>query len=1056
MARKSTFNRTLKFMLTLCGIWPGTPYVLLCRIFWVVSMAVTLFCHYRYFFTHVHSAEILDLMDCLSTFLAYSKIIFKFFVFWLNQRKFVEILAVMTEDWSDCANSDISMREAARKAKISDRITNAVVTLHTMTIVAYCIGIILADADVTDTTRELPLINKLEIPFDIKTQSMYRIVLITEFLLMILCGWAAGITNSLLLTLILHTAGQIEIMSHWLAQLVPRIKNKDKHKSFATTTGKIIQKHQKIISFSKNIESLYSSIALLQFVSNTIMICSIGFLIVTAIGSPNALEQIMKSFLFFTITNLEAFIFCYAGEYLNNKSNEIGIAAYNCEWYDLKSTESRFLLFIILRSQKQLTLTVGKMMDLSLQTFTSNPLNRMVKFILTLCGVWPGGSSVLFCRILFTVSLTFAQYCNYRYIMIHMHSIAIEDVVTWLTVVLAHCKVFFKCLIFWLNQRKFIEVLTMMQEDWSDCAKNDVCMRETVRKAKMSERITNMLIILHTTSIVSHSMGVFLANVDVTSNTTEILFFTKIDYPFDINTQSTYRFVLVTDFFFLLTCSCSAAITNALLVILRISALNAELIIKNLLFFTITNIEAYIYCYLGEYLRDKSRKIDFAVYSSTWYDMKNKDSSTLLFVLLRSQKQLTLTIGKMMDLSLQTFTSFRLNTIRCKKKKKMAITRKSTFSRIVFLMLPLFGVSSDRLVILITRLFWIAITAFIELCHYLYFTTHLSSENFFNLVDCVCSFLAHAKVFIKLVAFWVNQRKFEETLALITDDWSDYAKNDIGMRVMIGKAKISDRITHIIIILHTINIFAYCLGVIIADADVTETIELPLVNKLELPFSINTQHMYRFVLIVEFIHMILCNWVAGLYNAVLLTLVFHVGGQIDILQCWLAKFIPKDIENKQESIVMTNKFILKHQKIIQFSENIESLYTYIALLLFASNTMLICLLAFIIVTAIGTADAMEQIIKCILFFTTTNVEAFIFCYAGEYLNNKSKEIGFATYNCAWYNLKPKDSRILSFIILRSQKQLTLTAGKMMDLTLQTFASIMNASGSYLSVLLAMQ
>ncbi|XP_012524730.1 odorant receptor 4 [Monomorium pharaonis] len=276
----------------------------------------------------------------------------------------------------------------------------------------------------------------------------------------------------------------------------------------------------------------------------------------------------------------------------------------------------------------------------------------------------------------------------------------------------------------------------MMQEDWSDCAKNDVCMRETVRKAKMSERITNMLIILHTTSIVSHSMGVFLANVDVTSNTTEILFFTKIDYPFDINTQSTYRFVLVTDFFFLLTCSCSAAITNALLVILilhtagqinilrywlmeltsfkeknknesiavimtkiiqkhqkiilftenieslytyialvlfasnmiliclvaflvvkRISALNAELIIKNLLFFTITNIEAYIYCYLGEYLRDKSRKIDFAVYSSTWYDMKNKDSSTLLFVLLRSQKQLTLTIGKMMDLSLQTFTS---------------------------------------------------------------------------------------------------------------------------------------------------------------------------------------------------------------------------------------------------------------------------------------------------------------------------------------------------------------------------------------------------------------
>ncbi|XP_011870741.1 PREDICTED: odorant receptor 4-like [Vollenhovia emeryi] len=386
------------------------------------------------------------------------------------------------------------------------------------------------------------------------------------------------------------------------------------------------------------------------------------------------------------------------------------------------------------------------------------------------------------------------------------------------------------------------------------------------------------------------------------------------------------------------------------------------------------------------------------------------------------------------------------------------MTRKSTISRIVFLLLPWFGYSSNRLVILITRLFWIVTIAFIEFFHYLYVSTHLNSENFFNLVDCCSSFLAHAKVITKLVAFWINQRKFEETLVLITDDWDDCAKNDIGMRVMADKAKISARITNTILVLHTMTIVAYCLGVIIADADVTDqTIELPFVNKLEFPFSINTQRMYRFVLIAEFVHMIVCNWAAGVYNAILLSMVFHVGGQIDILQCWMAELTSNEMENKPESsIIAANKIILKHQKIIQFSENIESLYTYIALLLFASNTMLICSLGFLIVTAVGTADATEQIMKCLLFFTITNLEAFIFCYAGEYLNNKSREIGFATYNCAWYNFKSKDSRILLFIILRSQRQLTLTAGKMMDLTLQSFASIMNASGSYLSVLLAMQ
>ncbi|XP_011694590.1 PREDICTED: odorant receptor 4-like [Wasmannia auropunctata] len=366
MARKSTFNFTLKVLLTLSGIWPGTPYVLLCRIYWIVSMTVVLFWHYRWFLTHVQTAKILDLMECLSSILAYTKVITKCVVFWLNERKFVEILTVMAEDWNDCVDSDVNLRETTRKAKMSDRITNAIAALHTMSIFGYCLPIILADADVT-TTKE-PFIDKINVPFNINTQSMYRIFLSTEFLHLILCGWVAGITNSLLLTLILHSAGQLEIMCHWLTQLCT---NEDKHKSIAATTSKIVQKHQKVISFIKNIESLYTYIALLQFVSNTIMICLLAFAIVTAIGGPNVVDVIIKSFLFYTITNLEAFIFCYAGEYLSSKSEEIGVAAYNCKWYDLKSTESRRLLFIILRSQKRLTLTAGRMMDLSLQAFTS-------------------------------------------------------------------------------------------------------------------------------------------------------------------------------------------------------------------------------------------------------------------------------------------------------------------------------------------------------------------------------------------------------------------------------------------------------------------------------------------------------------------------------------------------------------------------------------------------------------------------------------------------------------------------------------------------------------
>ncbi|XP_020289086.1 odorant receptor Or2-like [Pseudomyrmex gracilis] len=384
------------------------------------------------------------------------------------------------------------------------------------------------------------------------------------------------------------------------------------------------------------------------------------------------------------------------------------------------------------------------------------------------------------------------------------------------------------------------------------------------------------------------------------------------------------------------------------------------------------------------------------------------------------------------------------------------MTRKSTIDRKLFFLLPFFGIWSSNTCIFISRVFWLVSLAFVEFCHCRYFVKHFNPDDFINLIDCMSSFLAYGKTYIKLIVLWINQKKFMETLELIANDWSDCANSDLHL--MTRKAKISDRITNIILVLHTSSIVAYCLGVIVADADVTDkTTALPFGSKMDFYYTTNTQNVYRSILIVEFIHMICCNLVIGIVNAVLVTLVLHASGQIDLLLNWLTKLSPKNIENNQEIIATTtSKIIVQHQKIIQFSENIESLFTHITLFIFASNTLLICSIGFLIVMTIGTPNAIVNIAKCVMFLIITNLEAFMLCYAGEYLNNKSQAIGFATYSCAWYSLKPKDSRILLFIIMRSQKQMMLTAGKMMDLSLQSFTSIMNASGSYLSVLLAMQ
>lgn len=53
------------------------------------------------------------------------------------------------------------------------------------------------------------------------------------------------------------------------------------------------------------------------------------------------------------------------------QSENINWIAYNSNWYELSIYEIRVLLLLTMRSQKPLTLTIGKYMKLSLETFAN-------------------------------------------------------------------------------------------------------------------------------------------------------------------------------------------------------------------------------------------------------------------------------------------------------------------------------------------------------------------------------------------------------------------------------------------------------------------------------------------------------------------------------------------------------------------------------------------------------------------------------------------------------------------------------------------------------------
>ncbi|XP_077261498.1 odorant receptor 4-like [Temnothorax americanus] len=377
MKVENTVSKAIEICLRIFGIWPTTSCILLRRLFWIFTLVIEQALQYRYIVKHFYLIEFSELMIIFSITMAYTILLFKLVVFWYKQRTFNKILIMMTIDWEKCSKTNFSMFTTTSNVKLSQRFANMTVILYSTSIILYSTFIILfsynvfvkaADDGITFNVSTHLLILDMDLPFNVNRRFVYETVITVQFFHLLLSANAVGLLNAFLITLILHISGQIDILRKSLIEIFPKEK---KLSPSHFMINRIIKKHQKIITFSQHIEDLYSYISMVLFVSDTLLICCLGFTMVTSIGRPDAFNSIIKTVLFYFLMNSEAFIFCFAGEYLSTKSKSIGDAAYNSTWYELDSRDSRIILLLIMRSQNQLTITIGKIMNLSLEQFSN-------------------------------------------------------------------------------------------------------------------------------------------------------------------------------------------------------------------------------------------------------------------------------------------------------------------------------------------------------------------------------------------------------------------------------------------------------------------------------------------------------------------------------------------------------------------------------------------------------------------------------------------------------------------------------------------------------------
>ncbi|XP_053999463.1 odorant receptor 67c-like [Hylaeus anthracinus] len=200
------------------------------------------------------------------------------------------------------------------------------------------------------------------------------------------------------------------------------------------------------------------------------------------------------------------------------------------------------------------------------------------------------------------------------------------------------------------------------------------------------------------------------------------------------------------------------------------------------------------------------------------------------------------------------------------------------------------------------------------------------------------------------------------------------------------------------------------------------------------------------------------HWISGLIKysvttaAYSLAVIFvtHICGQIQIQTERLKNLVRRN-EKEGSRHDFLAVIVRDHVNALRFSRDVEEALREICLTEIVESTLIICLLECYCLMEWENSDVISILMYFIL-LTSFTFNILIFCYIGQVMSEECTQIGPAAYEIEWYTLPPKEASDLIFLSVMSQYPPKLTAGKIFELSLNTFVKVMQTSVVYLNLL----
>ncbi|KAK9294601.1 hypothetical protein QLX08_010827 [Tetragonisca angustula] len=168
--------------------------------------------------------------------------------------------------------------------------------------------------------------------------------------------------DGLFFSLTMHLCGQFEILKMNFAKFeIGELGGEKKLRI-------LVKRHCQLAVLANDLEQTFNMIVLVQLLMSALLICVDGFVFLACLGAGDNVGALKSVVLMVTLL-IQLYLYAYAGDALESRTEEIAQAVYQSLWYRSRGRAARDLLLIINRGHLSCHLTAGKFLSMNIFTF---------------------------------------------------------------------------------------------------------------------------------------------------------------------------------------------------------------------------------------------------------------------------------------------------------------------------------------------------------------------------------------------------------------------------------------------------------------------------------------------------------------------------------------------------------------------------------------------------------------------------------------------------------------------------------------------------------------